>query len=389
MGKYLSKIVKTAILNTGYTIVEFSSQSKISKDDLNSLLQSNKEWSLENLTKFISFCKENNLGNYTFDYLITDNHGKLSEKDFDCDRFTIGLNGPSKLLFLNRIKNFYNQFLKEFNLTENYKSPEIIIYNKDHFGLFLKDPFVRDVLGNPISEKPITDENKYDYHPNFQIIYKDDNLSQITDKKKIAEFSLETTYENTLFESSFEIIINALKIGNLKILNAIKSGKLKIEGGTVSNYLFSRKSFLKEFQKTNKFDVFVQRYLSYRNDNRDQSLYEIKFLYDFGVFNLEVYDFWFLKVKELGGQLKLNQFLLYLLTFFEIPNLNDQSFLNADQLMLLDLGFMDNKKTFDFLNKNYKLINLLLNHGAYIPLENGNINFLKTEQLKDLVTKRV
>ena len=390
MGKYLSKIVKTVILNSGYTVVEFSNHSKISKNELDSLFNSNKDWGIENLTKFVTFCKENNLGNFTFDYLITDNNGKLSERDFDCDRFTIGLNGPSRFLFLKKIRDFYSQFLKEFNLIDSYKLPEIIIYNKDHLNLLLQDPYVRDNLGNPISEKPNTKQNKQDYFPNFEIIFKGLNLNQLTDKNKIAEFSLEATYENVLFETSFEEIINALKLGNLKMLKALKSGKLKIEHHSVLNYIHSKSEKLKgELHKTNRFDFFVQRYLSIRNQNKEESIYEIKFLYDFGVVDLEVYDFWFNKVKDFGGLSKLNQFLLYLITFFEIPNLNETSFLKEDQLILISLGLMDNKKTFDFLNKNYRLINLLLNHGAFIPLESGNINFLKTEQLKDLVSKRV
>jgi hypothetical protein len=50
---------------------------------------------------------------------------------------------------------------------------------------------------------------------------------------------------------------------------------------------------------------------------------------------------------------------------------------------------------FNFLNKNYILIQHLLDAGAYIPLnsssnkQSSKINFLKTEQLKDFIKKHI
>lgn len=390
MGKYLPKIVKTVILNLGLTIDEFCAQTNIKKQDIEQLFSNNKDWDIANLTKFINFCDENHQKKYTFDYLITDNEGKLTDKDFDCDRFEIGKNGPNRLLFLKRVKEIYIRLLKEFNLDSQFQKPELYVFNKDHFGLLLKDPYVRDNNGDPIGIKQNLGK---DYFLDFEIIYKDINL--MNSNFSISDLSLEVTYENVIFEITLEKVLMIFRQDNLNLLNALKNGKLIVSRANFIDAFLAAKEKLSSSTKIRnyRFEHFLNSYLGNNFDKGSVFDINLKILFDFGVTSYEFYEYWIMKAKETDPSLKnLNRALLYLISFFEIPNISADTFLTDNQKWLVELGFMNKISTFNFLNKNYKLINLLLNAGAYIPLSGESpmkINFLKTEQLKEIIKKNL
>jgi hypothetical protein len=372
MGKYLPKIVKTVILNLGLTINEFSNQTKIKLEDVHNLLDKNIQWEIANLQKFIDFCSENNQKNYSFDYLLTDNNGKLTEKDFDTDRFTIGQNGPSKLLFLKKINTFYHRFIDSYKLNESLKKPELIIYNKDHFRLLLDDPYIRDSFGKPIAEKPEFKNNYDSYLPDLDLEYKGDSLLYDLKSSLISDYSLEVNYDNVKFYIKLEKLLKRFANGDLSLLNPLKESKLFIDGKSFANN-----------QKRNFYGRFDDIYP-----------FNLHLLPSFGITELEIYSYWIDKIKEKDLKFsQLNNFLLYLISFFETPDINESNFINNEYWYVNPEN--DYKKMFYFLNKNYKLINLLLNAGAYIPLQEidkskqAKINFLKTEQLKDFIRKHL
>jgi len=424
MGKFLPKIVKTVILNLGLTVEEFANQTKIRIEEIQSLFQKNTQWEIGNLQKFIDFCKENNQKNYSFDYLLTDNNGKLTEKDFDVDRFTIGQNGPNKLLFLKKINSYYHKFIDEYNLSKDFKKTKIIIYNNDRINLLLDDPYIRDNKGNPISEKPDVKNNQSNYVPNFDLIYKNNSLLNGSGSYKIGDYSLEVNYENIEFSVSIKEVLFHFKKGNLSLLKPLKKLKLKIPSNSFIHYLYDQKEKLfkkisnSTFENTmdieskfldyfnvfsskgladlnkleNKFKVFINHQKSIEENTR----FSLSLLSDLGVTDLEVYSYWIEKIKEIDSKfVELNKYLLYLLSFFENPEINENNYLDENQYWFVGMGLMDYKKTFFFLNKNYKLIHLLLEAGAYIPLVDVNnskqskINFLKTDQLKDFLKKNI